>query len=125
MDDDARSAVKKLLAWCKYDPNDNGLPHLVFRDERVVTLEAALLDVQELAEAPPSREWVNPAWGTWGRAAAILKAADAGAGRYGPTAPAVIFTSLALQWVGHRAATPDAISMELRKDPEFRERISR
>lgn len=118
----ARAAIKTLLAWCRHDPDDSGLPHLVFRDARLVELETALLRSEKLAAAATDRAWVNQAWSIWGRVSGIMKAAGGSVG-YGPKAPAVRFTSLALQWVGHLPAKPDAISMELRRDPAFRKRM--
>jgi hypothetical protein len=110
----ARAAIKALLAWCRYDPSDNGLPHLVFRDRKIVSLEAALLCAQPLAEAPPARAWVNRAWSVWSKAAAITNASGGKAG-HSAKSHAVRFTSLALRWVGHPAATAEAVGKELRK----------
>lgn len=122
-DANARAAIRALLAWCRYDPCDNGLPHIVFRDRRVEALEAALLQVQPLAEAPPPREWVNRSWGILRKVAFIRKVSGKEASD-SPNSHTVRFISLALQWVGHPAATVDAISKEFRNKPEFRKRMS-
>jgi hypothetical protein len=119
----ARSAIKTLLTWCNYDPNDNGLPHLIVKDQRLLDLEAALNAALPLATATPSRAWVNPAWSVWSRVASIATTLGEKAG-VSVTSHAVRFTSLALKSVGHPAATPGAISMELRNDEEFRKRMS-
>lgn len=115
----ARAAIATLLAWCRHDPHEKDLPHLVFRDARLIALEDALIPAQDLARSAPGRVWVYPAWSTWKRVATIMAGVGGKAG-YGPAAPAVRFTSKMLQWVGHPSATPDAISSELRKHPEFR-----
>jgi hypothetical protein len=122
LDADARAAIKTLLTWCGFDPDENGLPHIVFRDQRMVNLETALRAAQSLADPSPSRTWVNAAWGIWRRVAFIMKTVGEEAG-YTAGSHAVRFTSLALQWVGYPAATIDAVSMELRSDPEYRKRV--
>lgn len=122
----ARAAMKTLLAWCGYDPSDNGLPDLVYRDARDArtgALEAALLAAQPLAEGAPARAWVNRAWSLWGRVAAFIAIQGGKPAGHSARSHAVLFTSAALQWVGHPAATPDAVSMELRSDPEHRQRL--
>jgi hypothetical protein len=122
LDTEARAAISTLLAWCQYDPNDNGLPHLVFRDQRLVTLEAALLRAQELAEVRPTRPWVNRAWSIWSRVSAILKTPGRQAS-WSANSYAVRFTALALQWAGYPSATAPAISGELSRNPAFRKRM--
>lgn len=124
MDAGARAAMKTLLAWCRYDPADNGLPRLVFRDARTVALETALLAAQPLAEAAPARAWVNRAWSLWGRVAAFIALQGGRPAGHSASSHAVIFTSKALQWVGHPAATPAAVSMELRSSPDYRRRLT-
>ena len=119
----ARAAIKVLLAWCRHDPNDNGLPHIVFRDSRLAALEAALAEAQPLAEAAPPRAWVNRAWSLWGRVAAFSAAQGGKPAGHAASSHAVRFTSAALQWVGHPAATPAAVSMELRSNPGYRRRL--
>jgi hypothetical protein len=119
----ARAAIRTLLAWCRYDPNDNGLPHVVFRDHGVEALEMALLRVQPLAEAPASRPWVNRAWHIW-RQIALIRRATGKETSISAGSHAVLFVSLALQWVGFPATTVtiDAISKEFRNDPESQKR---
>jgi hypothetical protein len=117
---DARAAIRKLLMWCRYDPNTNGLPHLVFQDRRLSVLEDALLQAQPLAEGL-SRVWVNQAWSIWSRVVTITKSAQS---NITPNSPTVQFTSQVLKWVGHPDATPNAISMELRNNPKFRKQMS-
>lgn len=122
IDSDARAAIKTLLTWCRFDPNEGELPHLVFRNPRKVKLEMALMCAQSLADAPPSRGWVNGAWGVWRMVAIIMKARSDEAG-CSAGSHAVRFTSSALQWVGYPAATTDAVSKELRGNPGYCKRV--
>lgn len=110
----ARAALKTLLTWCRYEPNDNGLPHL--RDPRRLSLEVALLGALPLMEPTPSRAWVVPAMAIWSRAVHRCKAGKSASSH------AVKFTSNVLQWLGYPGATADAISKELRKPESYTSR---
>jgi hypothetical protein len=114
----ARSAIKSLLAWCRYNPNDNDLPHVIFsRKKQLLQLEVALLAAQHLA-AVQARAWLTPAWQIW-----ALTSRISGTPSINAKSHAVVFTSKALKWAGHPTANPGAISQELRKNPKFRERM--
>jgi hypothetical protein len=113
--------MKTLLTWCRYDPHEGGLPHINFRDRRTAALEQALVDAQSLAAAPPERAWVAQAWSIWRRLALIKGTRDDE--QIGAASHTVRFISNSLGGVGHPAATPDAVSAELRGNPEYRKHL--
>jgi hypothetical protein len=115
LDATARAAMRKVLAWCRYDPDDDGLPCIFFHKSR----RMAPLDFME---APSARAWIVASWAIWSLTTRILKASGDRASVV-EKSHAVRFTSLALKWAGYPSATAPAVSNELRRHPEFQQLV--
>lgn len=117
----ARQAMNTLRAWCRFDPDDNGLPKATFQDRRLAQLEFAIHAAEPLADQSLSRQWIYCAWDLWFRVCGIIRDQGRQAG-ISQNSHEIKFISLVLQRVGHPTATPNAIRKELEKDTEQRDK---